>query len=223
MWMVQLKWTSDGECLRSHSVAFPQMLVIERTSKDIYSAPITVWPFACSHSPWVDARQFLTNSFGKHTKFADECLFGFRSVYEYTVIHTNQWTFGSWLSSLVYPHLKTGSWLSWLVYPRLKALFQDKSHNFAWFSYDTKVSTGHQKSAFGFQSHKTRVLWGNDYYGKYYTFLKKISWSPFAISKSFFFVTFFECPPPPNWLTLWTRHWAEASRFALIFFLNICT
>ncbi len=61
MWTVQQKQMSDGECLRSHSVAFPRMLVIERTSKDVCSALMTAWRFVCSHSPCVDARQFLTN------------------------------------------------------------------------------------------------------------------------------------------------------------------
>ncbi len=64
--MVQQKRMSEGECLHSHSVAFPPMSLIEWTSKDVCSAPMTVWQFVCSHLPWVNARQFLTNLFGKH-------------------------------------------------------------------------------------------------------------------------------------------------------------
>ncbi len=72
MWMVRQKRMSDGEYLRSHSVVFPRISVIERTSKDVCSAHWLV----CSHSPCVDARQFLMNLSGKHIKFADKCSFG---------------------------------------------------------------------------------------------------------------------------------------------------
>ncbi len=65
----------------------PSMSVIERTSKDVCSAPMTVGQFVCSHSPCADVRQFLTNPFGKHTKFADECSFGVHSVYVYAALH----------------------------------------------------------------------------------------------------------------------------------------
>ncbi len=65
MWTIQQKRTSDGECLRSHLVAFPRISVIEQTSKDVCSASMTMWRFVCSNSPCVDAKQFLTNPFGK--------------------------------------------------------------------------------------------------------------------------------------------------------------
>ncbi len=44
-------WYGKSECLRSHSVAFPRMLVIERTSKDVCLAPLTcLLAFAmCGH------------------------------------------------------------------------------------------------------------------------------------------------------------------------------
>ncbi len=86
MWMVEQKRASNGECRRSHLVAFPRMSVTERTLKDVCSAPMTVWQFVCLHSPCADARQFLTNPFGKHTKFADECSFGVFYVYVYAAL-----------------------------------------------------------------------------------------------------------------------------------------
>ncbi len=36
------------------------------------------------HSSYVDARQFLTNTFGKHTEFDNEQLFRVHSLYVYT-------------------------------------------------------------------------------------------------------------------------------------------
>ncbi len=46
-----------------------------------------VWLFVRSHLPCVDTRQFLTNTFGKHTQFADKCSFSVHALYVYLALH----------------------------------------------------------------------------------------------------------------------------------------
>ncbi len=110
MWTVQQKRTSNSECLHLHSLAFPRMSVNWANVKEcLFEANARVdenlllrtnvgmteyvrktlanlfirW-FVYSHSPCVVAKQFLMNTFGKHTKslhFFSKIIWNFCTIF----------------------------------------------------------------------------------------------------------------------------------------------